>query len=235
MTGRSGPTAGPGPPPLLDTPAGGPAATGADGCWWQVGVGAGRRRRTPPEATNAEYIGGPESVSNTWPRGAPGSRISWKVARRSGRRVLLLGLLLTAEERIGLVAVLGRGRTRALPQEWVDVAILVARAVATGDLCRKSQTGGLVVALAGPPVVEERVVLGLAETLQGLAGEGLEGRLPLSRLAGLDVGRCPGAGRDELADDDVLLEPDQVVLGAIDGRLGQHPGGLLEGRRGKER
>ena len=85
------------------------------------------------------------------------------------------------------------------------------------------------------PVLEERVVLGLAEAFEGLAGEGLEGRLALALLAGRDVGRRPGPGRDELADDDVLLEPDQVVLGAVDGRLGEHPGRLLEGRRGEER
>ena len=46
--------------------------------------------------------------------------------------------------------------------------------------------------------------------------------------------RSAGAGRDELADDDVLLEADQVVLGAVDGGLGEHPGRLLEGRRGEE-
>ena len=30
------------------------------------------------------------------------------------------------------------------------------------------------------------------------------------------------------------LRPDEVVLGAVDGGLGQHPGGLLEGGRGQE-
>ncbi len=37
------------------------------------------------------------------------------------------------------------------------------------------------------------------------------------------------AGRDQLADDDVLLEPEELVALALDGGLGQHPGRLLEG------
>ena len=73
-----------------------------------------------------------------------------------------------------------------------------------------------------------------AEVFERLAGEGLEGRPALALLAGRDVRRRAGPGRDELADDDVLLEPDQVVLGAVDGGLGEHPGRLLEGRRGEE-
>ena len=72
------------------------------------------------------------------------------------------------------------------------------------------------------------------EVLERLAGEGLEGRPALALLAGRHVRRRARPGRDELADDDVLLEPDQVVLGAVDGGLGEHPGRLLEGRRGEE-
>src|SRR5438552_4089465 len=41
--------------------------------------------------------------------------------------------------------------------------------------------------------------------------------------------------RDEMADDDVLLEPQQVVPRAADRRVGQHPRGLLELRRRDER
>ena len=73
-----------------------------------------------------------------------------------------------------------------------------------------------------------------AAVFERLAGEGLEGRPALALLAGRDVRRRARPGRDELADDDVLLEADQVVLGAVDGGLGQHPGRLLEGRRGEE-
>jgi hypothetical protein len=41
-----------------------------------------------------------------------------------------------------------------------------------------------------------------------------------------------GAGRDELADDDVLLQTrHQAVVTALDGGLGEHPGGLLEATR----
>ena len=42
-----------------------------------------------------------------------------------------------------------------------------------------------------------------------------------------------GPGRDELADDDVLLQPEELVALALDGRLGQHPRRLLEGGGGK--
>src|SRR5690606_7613299 len=44
-----------------------------------------------------------------------------------------------------------------------------------------------------------------------------------------------GAGRDQAADDDVLLEAAQGVAGASDGGLGEHAGGLLERRRRQER
>ena len=43
-----------------------------------------------------------------------------------------------------------------------------------------------------------------------------------------------GAGANLLADDDVLLQAQQRIGLALDGRLGQHPGGLLEGGRGQE-
>ena len=47
--------------------------------------------------------------------------------------------------------------------------------------------------------------------------------------------RQAGAGRDELTDDDVLLEPHELVALAVQGSLGQHSGGLLEGRRREPR
>src|SRR5690606_8643529 len=46
-------------------------------------------------------------------------------------------------------------------------------------------------------------------------------------LAALGVVGQARAGRDEAADDHVLLEPAQSVARAADGRLGEHPGGLL--------
>jgi hypothetical protein len=45
----------------------------------------------------------------------------------------------------------------------------------------------------------------------------------------------PVPGRDQAADDDVLLEAAQVVDLAVDGRLGQHARRLLERRRRDER
>ena len=37
-----------------------------------------------------------------------------------------------------------------------------------------------------------------------------------------------GTGRDDLANDDVLLETDEVIFLAIDCGLGEHAGSLLE-------
>src|SRR5207245_9599119 len=45
----------------------------------------------------------------------------------------------------------------------------------------------------------------------------------------------PRPRRDEMPDDDVLLEAQQIVLGAPDRRVGQHARRLLERRRRNER
>src|ERR1039457_5166961 len=45
----------------------------------------------------------------------------------------------------------------------------------------------------------------------------------------------PRAGRDELADDDVLLEAEQRVRLGVDGRVGEYPRRLLEGGRRQPR
>src|SRR5262245_21814913 len=104
--------------------------------------------------------------------------------------------------------------------------------------------------LGGERPPAEELALGL------LAGDArqdrLAGRLGLGDLAlarepvlgdrlGLDahldvaVPRHAGACRDELADDHVLLETEQAVRAAGDGRLGQDPRGLLERRRRQPR
>ena len=49
-----------------------------------------------------------------------------------------------------------------------------------------------------------------------------------------DVLRRARPGRDQLADDDVLLEADEVILGPVDGGLGEHPRRLLERGGGQE-
>src|SRR6185295_3641068 len=49
------------------------------------------------------------------------------------------------------------------------------------------------------------------------------------------VGREARARGDEAAHDDVLLEAAEIVRLAADGRLGEHLGGLLEGRGADER
>ena len=59
------------------------------------------------------------------------------------------------------------------------------------------------------------------------------------RLGGLDLDPAialePGRGRDQLADDHVLLEPVEAVDLALERRVGQHLGRLLEGGRRQER
>src|SRR5581483_5749489 len=45
----------------------------------------------------------------------------------------------------------------------------------------------------------------------------------------------PGPGRDEVPNDDVLLEPQQIVASPADRRVGEHPRRLLERRRRDER
>ena len=61
------------------------------------------------------------------------------------------------------------------------------------------------------------------------------GSLLGNQLLGKGVIRLQtGAGRDQLADDDVLLQAYQMVGLALDGSLGQNLGGLLEGGGGQE-
>ena len=76
-------------------------------------------------------------------------------------------------------------------EERVRVVGLVVGVATAGDRRRKRETSGLVVATTTLPVLQEGVVLGLAEAFEGLAGEGLEGRLALARLAGGDIRQAP--------------------------------------------
>ena len=79
------------------------------------------------------------------------------------------------------------------------------------------QLGGELVALEQGDVVDA-------------AGERL-GRLDLDRAVALE----PGRGRDQLADDHVLLQAREAVDLALERRVGQHLRGLLEGGRREER
>ena len=114
-----------------------------------------RRGRTPPEATKAECISGPKSVSNaqpgrpdgspTGPRSTPRTGLGGRPLRRSATRAVGVGLVVL----VG--AVLGRRGTG-----W----LAVARRRAAGDRRRQGEPGRLVVGGAGLAVLEERVVLG---------------------------------------------------------------------------
>src|SRR6266487_1105079 len=90
-----------------------------------------------------------------------------------------------------------------------------------------------------PEAREARAVAAIAADLL----ERCEQRLALVRLrrhlfGGADVDRPvaleAGRGRDQLADDHVLLQPEQAVDLALDRGVGQHLGRLLEGGRREE-
>src|SRR6478735_8195629 len=180
-----------------------------------------RRRLTPPEATKAESISGPTNVSNV--RRAAGG---WSEEPGSGVLGGLRELPCLLEEGVRGV-ILGAARCGVRGERIGGFVV-----VRTGDR-RRQRKAGRVVGRPTLPVLEERVELA-TEVFERLAGKGLEGRSPLALLARRHVRRRTRPSRDELADDDVLLETDEVVLGAVDGGLGQHPGRLLEGGRREE-
>src|SRR5690606_24377356 len=92
---------------------------------------------------------------------------------------------------------------------------------------------GLVAALAHAPALVDVVdPLAVAEALEQVRGEHLLRQLGRD---GLDVAVAAqaGAGRDQLADDDVLLQAVQPVGLAFDRGLGEDAGRLLERRSGQ--
>ena len=80
-----------------------------------------------------------------------------------------------------------------------------------------------------PELGREIVVVEQADLVDA-AGQRL-GRLDLDPAVALE----PGRGRDQLADDDVLLEPVEPVDLALERRIGQHLRRLLEGGGRQER
>src|SRR5262245_39776268 len=88
------------------------------------------------------------------------------------------------------------------------------------------------IAVEGKVILTWRVATAEAQRAQtaALRGDPLGALLLAQSLALLQT----SAGRDELADDDVLLEAAQVIGRAGDRRLGEHARGLLEGRRRQE-
>src|SRR5581483_7755956 len=107
---------------------------------------------------------------------------------------------------------LGLGRRRLRPAVDLVARSVLALTRLVGIGRREERRGEAHRVVLGPgDLLEEGVVL-LAPELDRLAGEGFEGRPATPLRGGRDVLRRPGPGRDELADDDVLLETDQLVL-----------------------
>src|SRR5215210_2424271 len=124
---------------------------------------------------------------------------------------------------------------RAFAQVRADVVeAAAARAEARVDLVELGRVEGRTEALQALAVVEpelrgEVVALEQADVVDA-AGQRLR-RLDLDRAVALE----PGGGRDQLADDDVLLQAREAVDLALERRVGEHLGGLLEGGRRQER
>src|SRR6266566_7889288 len=128
----------------------------------QVGLdGLGRRARqplTPPEATNAECISGPQVRSNEWR--AAGTAES---APRSGPELDLRALLVGLGDgrclggRVGRVLIVAVARL-VVGQERVELGVV---ALAACDRGRQGKPRGLV-RRASRTVLEERVVLSAA-------------------------------------------------------------------------
>src|SRR5215210_1086878 len=124
---------------------------------------------------------------------------------------------------------------RAFAQVRADVVeAAAARAEARVDLVQLGRVEGRAEALQALAVVEaelggEVVALEQPDVVDP-AGERLR-RLDLDRAVALE----PGGGRDQLADDHVLLQAGEAVDLALERRVREHLGGLLERGRRQER
>src|SRR5205085_7939002 len=143
----------------------------------------------------------------------------WGAPRRAG--VLLLVVfdcrpLRTSCEMVGMSSTTLPGRLFRAREEaglvFADARYGLALAVARADV---GQPGGQILIGVGR-VVRQRFVVGRLEVEIAVAGHAR-------------------AGRDQLPDDDVLLEAEELVALALDGGLGEHTRGLLERRRRQPR
>ena len=137
---------------------------------------------------------------------------------------------------------------RAAPSGRPSFFILAPRASGGGLLARLRKAGRSVVVAGEDPAKGGRVAADGEVAFTTFASDGRQPggqilgpgvllggpeRHPLSlrRIENeISIPEHPGPGRDQLPDDDVLLEAEELVRLALDGRLGEHPGRLLEGR-----
>src|SRR5688572_9304640 len=145
--------------------------------------------------------------------------------RRSEERLLRTTFLFESgffvERRIDLGDLFGLGR-RATASVAVAVTVSLAE--------RHPEDAEVDAFTVGADLLERREQLLFGRRAPVGLGGNLLARLDLDRPVLLEAGR----GRDQLADDDVLLETEEPVDLALDGRVGQHLRRLLEGRRRQE-
>src|SRR6266536_620640 len=112
----------------------------------------------------------------------------------------------------------------------VSVRALVGGGHRAGGRAARRPEVAVAAVLAALAVVDLAVAfVAVAEALDRVARGGRSAREHRLHAA---VAHHAGAGGDQLADDDVLLQAHELVALALDRRLGEHPGGLLErGRR----
>src|SRR5215207_1871015 len=153
---------------------------------------------------------GARFTSPPWQRAlaVPGAQ-----ARRAGPRLLLVGVEVPADVVEAAAGGAAEPGADLLELRGVEPGAESAEALAVVQ----SQLGGELVALEQRHVVDP-------------ARERL-GRLDLDRAVALE----PGRGRDQLADDDVLLQARKAVDLALERGVGEHLGGLLERGRREER
>src|SRR6478735_9695238 len=131
----------------------------------------------------------------------------------------------------------GAGPSLLLPKGGAEGPYVARNATRKGPPCPSAEVVAQVVVIQ-----RDGVELGSSVTAQGVVREvtecaGAGEQVGLCFLSGLDgdlgVAREARAGRDQLTDDDILLQAQQRIALAFHGRLRQDAGGLLEGSCGQ--
>ena len=197
-----------------------------------IGVAAGRlstereRRRSAPRTRAGDGEGGPRGAGRLRPafaeRRPPGQAVA------SSRRRLLGGLRLAASSVSSSKTC--SSTVASISASWpAPISSATASPASAAAASASSVSTSPSPSASGSPVRKARAA---AASRDSSCSSGVPSSGP---LGGDAPSLGPGPGRDELADDHVLLQAEQVVLGAVDRRLGEHPRRLLEAGRRQER